>query len=113
VALVHDDQGEEIGLELAVDVLVVLVSAHRLVEGKVDFVGVVDLLPPARPGARIGDLIGVAHRQIDLYGVRLLQALLVQGELGHRPLEGFEVVDHRLVDQDVPVRQVEDALLRL
>jgi hypothetical protein len=35
----------------------------------------------------------------------------VGAELGHGALEGAEVVDHGLVDQDVAVGQEQDALL--
>ena len=43
VAFVHDDQVEEVGRELAVDVLPFLGARDALVEGQVDFVGFVDL----------------------------------------------------------------------
>jgi hypothetical protein len=43
VAFVDDDQVEEVTGELLVDVLVFLVAGDGLVEGQVDFVGLVDL----------------------------------------------------------------------
>jgi hypothetical protein len=43
MAFVDDDQIEEIGRELLVDVLLFLGAGDRLVERQVDFVGLVDL----------------------------------------------------------------------
>ena len=40
-----------------------------------------------------------------------LDCLRARAQLRHRALERAEVVDHRLVDEDVAVREVEDPLL--
>ena len=76
VTLVHDDQVEEVGRKLAIDILPILRPRDALVEGEVDFVGFV-------------------HLALD--------------DFGHLVAEEAEVVGHGLVDQDVPIGQVEDA----
>ena len=76
VTLVHDDQVEEVGRKLAIDILPFLRPRDSLVEGEVNFVGFV-------------------HLALD--------------DFGHFVAEEAEIVGHRLVDQDVPVGQVEDA----
>ena len=76
MALVHDDQVEEVGRKLAVDILPFLRPRDPLVEGEVD-------------------LVGFIHLALD--------------DFGHFVAEEAEIVGHRLVDQDVPIGQEEDA----
>ena len=100
VAFVDDDQVEEAGRELAVELLPLLRAGDGLIEAQVDLVGGVDAA-----------LLVERRWQFDLGAVVALDGLGAGAELGHRRAEGPEVVDHRLVDQDVAVGEEEDALL--
>lgn len=102
MAFVDDDQVEEIRGELLIELLSLFRAGDRLVEAEIDLVGGVD--PPL--GADGGDEV---HRG----AVVALDGLRFRGQLGHRRTERPEVVDHRLVDQDVPVGQEQDAFLAL
>ena len=84
MALVDDDEVEEVAGELVVDRLVLLVAHDRLVEREVDLVGLVD--PAAAPVDELA------------------------GELRHRLAERLEVVDDRLVDEDVAVGEEQHPL---
>ena len=88
------------GRELPEQLLPLLGPGDRLVEAEVDLVRRVD--PP---------LLVESERQVDLAAVVPLDGLAPRAELGHGGAERPEVVDHRLVDQDVPVGEEEDALL--
>ncbi len=100
MALVDDDQVEEAGRELAVELLALLRAGDRLIEAEIDLEGGVDApLPVER------------QRQVDLAAVLPLDGLGVGRKLRHRRAERAEVVHHRLVDQHVAVGQEQDALL--
>ena len=105
VALVDDDEVEEVGRELLVDVALFFRAADGLVQRQVDLVALVDLL-----GGSVDGQVDVFHRGLALT-INHLHALGMGAELGHGTLERPEVVDHGLVDQDVPVGQEQDALL--
>lgn len=80
MAFVDHNQIEEVGWELAVDLLPLLTASHGLIECQIDFVVLLDLT--------VGDLV-------------------------HHFAKGREVLLHGLVDQDVAVRQEENAFLGL
>ena len=103
MAFVDDDEVEEVGAELLVDILFFLCAADGLVEREVDFVGLVDALGGFVDAERqfVGDGLPGFGNPFD--------AFLVDAQLGHCALEGLEVVDHRLVDEDVAVGEEEDA----
>ena len=105
VAFVHHDQVEEVRAELLVDVALFFRTGDGLVERQVDFVALVDQL-----GAAVHRQVQRLQRYLPL-GVDPLHTLAVGAQLGHGALERAEVVDHGLVDQDVPVGQEQDALL--
>jgi hypothetical protein len=105
VALVDDDEVEEVGRELLVDVALFFRAADGLVKRQVDLVALVDLL-----GGAVDGQVDVFDRGLAL-AVNHLHALGVGAQLGHRTLERPEVVDHGLVDQDVPIGQEQDAFL--
>ena len=73
-----------------------------MVEAEVNFVSGLDAAGFAFD--RCGDL--------GLGAVVALDGLGFRAELGHRCAERAEVVDHRLVDQDVAVGEKEDAFFR-
>ena len=100
VALVDDDQVEEAGRELAEELLALLRAGDGLVEAEIDLVGGVDAA-----------LLVERRGEFDLGAVVALDGLRAGAELRHRRAEGAEVVDHRLVDEDVAVGEEEDALL--
>ena len=97
VALVHHDEVEEVGAELLVDVLLFLGARDRLVEREVNLVTFIDQL-----GGFVDCQRHVFHFDLALR-VDPLHAFGVGAELGHRALEGAEVVDHGLVNEDVAV----------
>ena len=72
VALVDDDQVEEVGRELLVDVAGLLGAGDGLVEGEVDFVGLVDL-----------SLLDLGHRRaerLEVVGLGLVDEDVAVGE---------------------------------
>ena len=98
VALVDHDEVEEVGRELAEELLVLFGAGDGLIEAEIDLVGGVD-------AALLVD--GGANRR----AVFTFDGSGVGRELGHGRAKGPEVVDHRLIDQDVAVGQEQDALL--
>ena len=104
MAFVHDDEIEEVGGELAVNIIGLFRARDGLVERQVNFVGFVDLLGGGiqrcvqRFNAAIASLNAFAH------------SFTLGAELGHRAFEGAKVVDHGLVDQDVAISQKQNAL---
>ena len=100
VTLIDDDEVEEAGRELTEELLPLLRAGERLIQAEVDFVRGVD--PP---------LLVDGRRDRGCRSIFGLDCLRARAQLRHRPLERTEVVDHRLVDEDVAVRQVEDPLL--
>ena len=101
VALVDDDEVEEAGRELAEELLPLLRAGDGLIEAEIDLVGGVDA-PLLVERERSGRLSVPSCRSMVL-------ALVLK--LRHRRAERAEVVDHRLVDQDVAVGEEQDALL--
>ncbi|MNL00154.1 hypothetical protein D3C87_1205760 [compost metagenome] len=105
MALVHHDEVEEVGAELLVDVALLFGSRDGLIEREVDLVALVH---------QFGRLV---HRQVHVLDRHLalridtLDALGIRTQFGHRALEGPEVIDHGLVDEDVAVGKEEDSLL--
>ena len=79
MALVHNDEVEEVLGELLINVVLLLGAGDGLVEAEVD-------------------LEGLVHRAVR--------------DLRHGGAEGLEVIRLRLVGQDVPIHEEEDALLR-
>lgn len=72
-------------------------AGDGLIEPEVDFVRLVDLaFGVDGDGGANGAAIGLFDR------------LGLGAEFGHDPAEGAEVVDHRLVDQDVAIGEEED-----
>ena len=100
VALVDDDQVEKAGREFAEELLPFLRAGDGLVEAEVDLVGGVDAALLVERGG-----------EFDFGAVVALDGLGAGAELGHRRAEGPEIVDHRLVDEDVAVGEEEDAFL--
>ena len=100
VALVDHDQVEEAGRELAEELLPFLRAGDGLVEAEIDLVGLVD-------AALLVDGSG----QLDARAVRRARWSWAGAELGHCRAERPEVVDHRLVDEDVAVGEEQDAFL--
>ena len=103
VALVHHDQVKEVGAELFVDVAFFFGARHRLVQREVNLVAFVDQF-----GCFVDGQVHVFNRDLALC-IHALHTFGIGAELGHRALEGAEVVDHGLVNQDVAVGQKQDA----
>ena len=105
VALVHHDEVKEVGTELFVDVLFFVRAADGLVQRQINFV------------ALVHQLGGPVHGQVHVFNLHLalvvdaLNTLCIGAEFGHGALEGTEVVDHGLANQDVAVCHKQDALL--
>ena len=72
VALVHDDQVEEVRRELLVDVLLFLGAGDRLIERQVDFEGFVDLA--------VGDLGHRLAERLEVVGLGLVDEDVAVGE---------------------------------
>lgn len=100
VAFVDDDEVEEARRELAKQLLVLLRSRDGLVEAEIDLVGRVDAALLVEP-----------ERKVDRCPVLPLDGLGLHRQLRHLAREGPEVVDHRLVDENVAIGQEEDAFL--
>ena len=100
MAFVDDDQVEEAGRELAIELLPFLRPGDRLIEPEIDLEGGFD--PP---------LLVERQCQVDLGAVMPLDGLGVRRKLRHRRAERAEIVHHRLVDQHVAVGKEQDALL--
>ena len=100
MALVDDDEVEEAGRELAEQLLALLRASNGLIETEINLVCGVD--PP---------LLVEGRGEFDLGAVSSLDRLGAGAELRHCRAERPEVVDHRLVDQDVPVGKEKDPLL--
>ena len=100
VALVNDDQIEEAGRELPEQLLALLRPGDGLVKAEIDLVGGVDAALLVEGGG-----------EFDFGAVFALDGFRAGAELRHRRAEGPEVVDHRLVNQDVAVGEKQDALL--
>jgi hypothetical protein len=105
VAFVDDDEIEEVGRKLLVDIAFVFRAGDGLVERQVDLVALVDSL-----GGLVDGQFYVVNRDAALR-IDMLHALGVGAELGHGALERAEVVDHGLVDEDIAIGQEQDALL--
>ena len=100
VALVDDDQVEEVGRQLTEDLLSLFRSCEGLVQPEVNFI------------CRINAPM-LVHSQGDL-STGAIVALYGPGmgaELGHLGAEGAKIIDHGLVDQDVAVRQEQHPFL--
>ncbi len=93
VALIDNNEVEEVRGKLLVDLLFLLGTGDRLIEAKVDFVCGLDTAGLTLDGG--GDLPLGAIRALDGFGF--------SAEFCHRRAERAEVVHHRLVDQDIPV----------
>ena len=78
VAFVHHHQVEEIGGELTVDVALLLAAGHRLVEGEVDFIGLVD-------GA-VGDFGHGRTERLEVVGPGLVHQNVAVGQKENAPL---------------------------
>ena len=100
MALVDHDEIEETGRKLAKNLLVLLGPGDRLIEAEIDFVGGVDAA-----------LLAHSRGEVFRGAVRALDGLGSCRELGHRRPKRPEVVDHGLIDQDVAIREEQDALL--
>ncbi len=100
VALVDDDQVEEARREFPEELLALLRAGDGLIEAQIDFVGGVDAA-----------LFVERRRKFDFGAVLALDGFRARAELGHRRAEGPEIVDHRLIDEDVAVGKKEDAFL--
>jgi hypothetical protein len=101
VALVDDDQVEEVGRELAEELLPLFRAGDRLVQAQIDLVR----------RCRCGDACRWRQvRSTVLPSARSMVLALVLS-LAMAGAKGSEVVDHRLVDQHVAVGQEQDALL--
>ena len=100
VALVDDDQVKKAGRELPEELLALLRPGDGLVEAQIDLVGGVDAA-----------LLVERRGEFDLGAVFALDGLRARAEFGHRRAEGAEIVDHRLVDEDVAVGKEQDAFL--
>ena len=100
MALIDDDQVEEVRRELAEQLLPLLGTSDGLVEPEVDLVRGID-----------PSLLVERRGQVNLGAVLAFDGLGACAELGHRGAEGPEVVDHRLIDEDVAVGEEQDAFL--
>ncbi len=88
VALIDDDQVEEVARKLTVEFLALLGAGDRLIEGKVDFVLCIDA----------SSLLVNRGGDLNLAAVFPLDGLRAGAELGHRSAERTKVVHHRLID---------------
>lgn len=59
------------------------------------------------------EFLGSRNRLIEGEVDLVLLVDLAVADLGHRAAEGLEIVDHRLVDEDIAVGEVEDTLPRV
>ena len=89
------------GREFAEELLAFLRAGDGLIEAEVDLVGGVDA------ACFLSRAVGSST---DVPSSRSM-VLELGAELRHRFSEGAEVVDHRLIDQDVAISQKEDAFL--
>ena len=100
MAFVDHDKVEKAGRKLAEEFLPLLRPGDRLVEAEIDFVSGIDAALPVE-----------CKRYFRRAAVLAVDGSGVGRELCHRPAERAEIVDHRLVDEDVAVGQEQDALL--
>lgn len=94
MALIDDDQIKKSRRELAEELLPFFRPGDGLIQPKVNFIRRVD-------SPRLID----SCRQFRLATVGPLDRLRAGTELGHCWPEGPKIVDHRLVDQHVPIGQ--------
>src|ERR1700691_1982713 len=100
MALIDDDQIEETRRKLPEKLLAILRPGDGLIEAEVDLVGGIDTA-----------LLVERGRQLDLRAVFPFDGFRARTQLGHGRAEGPEVIHHRLIDEDIPVSEKQDAFL--
>ena len=100
MAFVNDDQVKKARREFPEKLLALLRPGDGLIEAQVNFIGRVDAA-----------LFVERRGEFDLGAVCALDGLRARAELGHCRAERPEIIDHRLIDEDVAVGKEQDALL--
>ena len=100
MALVDDDQIEKSRREFAEKFLAFLRAGDCLIQAQIDFIGGIDAAFAVKGGP-----------ELDFGAVFAFDGLSTSAELCHRRAERPEIIHHRLIDEDIAIREEENAFL--